>query len=58
MTHVDDAGHEYLVETVRQRKERIEIYSKNSSYGPYDLALLKLRNQIVFIPGKVMPVMK
>jgi len=56
MTHVDDAGHEYLVETVRQRKERIEIYSKNSSYGPYDLALLKLRNQIVFIPGKVMPV--
>jgi len=55
-THIDDAGDEYLVETVRQQKKRIEIYSEGSNFGPYDLALLKLRNQIVFIPGKVMPV--
>jgi len=52
-------GHEavkYNIESVRVPKERIAMYARGTFVGPDDIALLKLRETVSFIPGKIMTV--
>ena len=52
-------GHEavkYNVQSVRVPKERIAMYASGSFVGPDDIALLKLRETVSFIPGIIMTV--
>ena len=37
-------------------KERIEMYSQGGFHGTNDIALVKTKEPIIFVPGKVMPV--
>ena len=50
----------YEIESVRVPKERIALYAAyqftKSAFGPNDIALVKTREPVFFIPGKIMPV--
>ena len=46
----------YEIESVRVPKERIAMYARKETAGTDDLALIKTKKSVVFIPGKTMPV--
>ena len=46
----------YVIESVRVPKERIAMYARYQMEGPDDISLIKLKEHVVFIPGKIMPV--
>jgi len=47
---------EYDIESVRVPKERIAMYARKSLIGPDDIALVRTRESVAFITGKIMPV--
>ena len=47
---------EYEIESVRVPKERIAMYARKRLIGPDDIALVRTRESVVFITGKIMPV--
>ena len=50
-------SYRYEIESVRVPKERIKMYREEESFiGSNDIALIKLKTKIVFIPNKIMPV--
>ena len=49
-------SYEYEIESVRVPKERIQMYKKGSYVGSNDIALIKLKTNLVFVPNKIMPV--
>jgi len=51
-----DEAVKYNIESVRVPKERIAMYARGSVVGSDDIALLKLRETVDLIPGKIMPV--
>ena len=46
----------YKIESVRVPKERIAMYARGETVGTDDIALVKTKESVVFIPGKVMTV--
>ena len=58
MTRKEDFrnSYKYEIESERVPKERIEMYEVGDFVGPNDIALIKLKTNIVFIPNKIMPV--
>ena len=55
LKRIDEAVR-YKIESVRFPKERIEMYARHQFFGPDDVALVKTRERVFFIPGKIMPV--
>ena len=64
-----DSTRRYEIESVRQPKERIDMYENDpfdrvkkpedegaQMIGPYDLALVRLTTDVTFIPEKLVPV--
>ena len=49
-------GYKYSIESVRVPKERIQLYKTGALAGPWDIALIRLRDSVPFIPHKVPPV--
>ena len=58
MVKQDDLKDKQLLEIMKvyTPKERLETYSNGSFRGTNDIALVKTKEAIVFVPGKVMPV--
>ena len=51
--------HVYHIESVRQPKARIELIGKDGEkafQGPHDIALIRLKENVVFVPRKITPV--
>ena len=46
----------YEIESVRVPRERIEMYRKKIIAGPWDIALLRLKEKVTFITRLVAPV--
>ena len=46
----------YQIESVRVPRERIAMYARMKTVGTDDIALIKTKTDVVFIPGKIMPV--
>ena len=46
----------YKIESVRIPKERVRLYSRGKYTGPDDIALVRTRERVVFVPGRIMPV--
>ena len=46
----------YEIESVRVPKERIARYAGEKIVGTDDMALVRTKTSVVFIPGKTMPV--
>ena len=44
------------IQSVRVPRERIAMYARGETVGPHDIALVKTREKVVFIAGKIMPV--
>ena len=55
LKRIDEAVR-YKIESVRFPKERIEMYARHQFSGPDDVALVRTRERVFFIPGKIMPV--
>ena len=53
-----EEARKYLIESVRVPKERIAMYARNKFMGTDDIALIKTRESVFFIPGKIMTVCK
>ena len=46
----------YEIESVRVPKERIAMYARKKTAGTDDIALIRTKKSVIFIPGKTMPV--
>ena len=46
----------YEIESVRIPKERLKLYSRGEFLGADDIALVRTRKKVVFVPGRIMPV--
>ena len=66
-SQISDTTRRYEIESVRQPKERIDMYRNDpfdreriqtgaKMIGPYDVALLRLTTGVTFTPGKLAPV--
>ena len=66
-SQINDTTRRYEIESVRQPKERIDMYRNDpfdreriqtgaKMIGPYDVALLRLTTGVTFTPGKLAPV--
>ena len=49
-------AYKYSIESVRVPAERIQLYKTGATAGPWDIALIRLRDSVPFIPHKVAPV--
>ena len=48
--------HKYEIEHVRQPEERIALYATGKKEGKFDIALIRLTEDVTFIPHQVSPV--
>ena len=48
--------HRYQIEHVRQPEERIALYATGKLEGKYDIALIRLTEEVTFIPHQLSPV--
>ena len=46
----------YEIESVRIPKARLALYSRGEFAGTDDIALVRTRKKVVFVPGRIMPV--
>ncbi|XP_023335642.1 uncharacterized protein LOC111706926 isoform X2 [Eurytemora carolleeae] len=51
-----DGTRTYEIESVRQPEERIKLYKRGSLAGPFDAALIRTTEYVIFEPNKIMPV--
>ena len=51
-----DKASKYQVESIQKPAARIQLYKKGVYIGPDDIALVRTKSKVVFVPGRIMPV--